>query len=72
VTGQRGGQQLSPYFVEWMMGWPDGWATGVPGLSRNDMIRVMGNGIVPQQASVAVHHLWAYYRSLIDGADAHL
>lgn len=54
VTGQRGGQQLSPYFTEWMQGWPDGWVTTVPGLSRNDMIRLAGNGVVPHQAAEAV------------------
>jgi DNA (cytosine-5)-methyltransferase 1 len=32
----RGGQRLSPRFVEWMLGWPDGWVTDVPGISRND------------------------------------
>lgn len=66
VTGQRGGQRLSPYFVEWMMGWPTGWATGVPGLSHNDMIRILGNGIVPQQGLVAVQHLRDHYRNLLN------
>jgi DNA (cytosine-5)-methyltransferase 1 len=60
VTGQRGGQRLSPYFVEWMMGWPEGWCTAVPGLSHNDMIRIMGNGIVPQQGYAACHYLASY------------
>lgn len=36
------------------MGLPDGWVTGVPGLSRNDMLRALGNGVVPQQAAAAV------------------
>jgi DNA (cytosine-5)-methyltransferase 1 len=37
-----------------MQGWPDGWVTTVPGLSRNDMIRLAGNGVVPHQAAEAV------------------
>lgn len=45
---------LSPRFVEWMMGLPDGWVTDVPCLSRNDMLRALGNGVVPQQAAAAV------------------
>ena len=57
MTGQRGGQQLSPYFTEWMMGWPQGWVTAVPGLTRNDMIRICGNGVVPHQAAAALHWL---------------
>lgn len=35
------------------MGLPEGWVTDVPGLSRNDMLRVLGNGVVPQCATVA-------------------
>lgn len=54
-TSSKGGQRLSPRFVEWMMGLPDGHVTDVPGLSRNDMLRALGNGVVPQQAAAAVH-----------------
>jgi DNA (cytosine-5)-methyltransferase 1 len=42
--------QLSPRFVEWHMGLPEGWVTDVPGLTRTDMLRVLGNGVVPRQA----------------------
>lgn len=55
--GKRGGQQLSPSFAEWMMGWPEGWVTGVPGLSRNDQLKLCGNGVVVQQAVPALRHL---------------
>jgi len=48
------GARLSPRFVEFMMGLPDGWVTDVPGLSRNDMLRALGNGVVPQQAAAAL------------------
>lgn len=57
LTGQRGGQQLAPKFVEWLMGLPDGWVTGVPGLSRNDQLKILGNGVVPQQAAAALRLL---------------
>lgn len=57
LTGKRGGQQLSPRFVEWFMGLPAGWVTGVPGLSRNDQLKLLGNGVVPQQAEVALRLL---------------
>lgn len=58
-TGKRGGQQLSPAFVEWMMGLPVGHVTDVPGLSRNDQLKILGNGVVPAQAELALRHLLA-------------
>lgn len=57
TTGTRGGQVLNPALAEWMMGLPDGWITHVPGLSRNDMLRLTGNGVVPQQAAAAYRWL---------------
>jgi DNA (cytosine-5)-methyltransferase 1 len=42
--------RLSPRFVEWMMGLPEGWVTDVPGLSRTSQLKILGNGVVPQQA----------------------
>lgn len=36
------------------MGLPDGWVCDVPGLSRNDMLRLLGNGVVPQQGASAI------------------
>lgn len=50
----RNGERLSPAFVEWMMGLEAGWVTGVPGLSRSAQLRVLGNGVVPQQAAAAL------------------
>jgi DNA (cytosine-5)-methyltransferase 1 len=46
-------------FVEWLMGLPEGHVTGVDGLSRNDMLRVLGNGVVLQQAAAALRWLLA-------------
>jgi DNA (cytosine-5)-methyltransferase 1 len=34
-----------------MQGIPDGWVTDVRHLSRNAMLRILGNGVVPQQAA---------------------
>jgi DNA (cytosine-5)-methyltransferase 1 len=51
--GKNGQPRLSPIFVEWLMGLPEGHVTGVPGISRNDMLKALGNGVVPQQAAAA-------------------
>lgn len=51
------GQRLSPRFVEWMQGLPDGWVTGVPELSRNEQLHALGNGVVPQQGALALRTL---------------
>jgi DNA (cytosine-5)-methyltransferase 1 len=53
----KGGQRLSPRFVEWMMGLPAGWVTEVPGLTRNAQLKALGNGVVPQQALAALRIL---------------
>jgi DNA (cytosine-5)-methyltransferase 1 len=39
------------------MGLPEGWVTDVPGLSRNAMLKALGNGVVPQQAALALRLL---------------
>lgn len=57
TIGARGGWRLSPLFVEWMQGFPSGWVTDVSGLSRNDQVKICGNGVVPQQATVALRFL---------------
>lgn len=56
-TDERG--RLSPLLVEWMMGLPAGWVTDTPGLSRADQLKILGNGVVPQQASAAISALLA-------------
>lgn len=53
----KGNPRLAPVFPEWMQGWPDGWATAVPGISRNDKLRIIGNGVCPQQAIAALWQL---------------
>lgn len=58
----KGKPRLHPPFPEWMMGWPAGWVTDPTlGISRNDQLRLIGNGVVPQQARAAVWHLLSIY-----------
>lgn len=59
--GKDGAHRLSSKFTEWMMGLPDGWITG-HGLKRNDELKMAGNGVVPQQAELAL-------RVLLEGID---
>lgn len=54
MTSTKGNPQLSPAFVEWMMGLPAGWVTDVPGITRNEALKALGNGVVPQQAAEAL------------------
>jgi hypothetical protein len=54
--GKDGAHRLSSSFTEWMMGLPEGWITG-HGLSRNDELKMAGNGVVPQQAELALRIL---------------
>lgn len=55
-TGPRGNIRLSPRFAEWMMGVPDGWVTDF-GFPRKDVFRLIGNGVVPLQAALAIKGL---------------
>lgn len=55
--GSKGQPRLAPAFVEWLMGLPAGWVTGVTGTTRSDQLRCLGNGVVPQQAVAALRAL---------------
>jgi DNA (cytosine-5)-methyltransferase 1 len=48
--------RLNPEFVEYMMGLPVGWVTDT-GLSRTQQLKMLGNGVVPQQAYYALELL---------------
>jgi len=48
--------RLNPPFVEYMMGLPKGWVTE-SGLSRSQQLKMLGNGVVPQQAYYAIQQL---------------
>jgi DNA (cytosine-5)-methyltransferase 1 len=45
--------KLNSLFVEYMMGLPNGWVTDC-GLSRSQTLKMLGNGVVPQQAKLAL------------------
>ena len=48
--------RLNPGFVEWMMGLPQGHVTG-HGLSPAQELKMLGNCVCPQQATLALHML---------------
>ena len=49
--------QTSAEMIEWLMGLQPGWVTQVPGLRRTQMIKMLGNGVVPLQAATAIREL---------------
>ncbi|MBB1245358.1 DNA cytosine methyltransferase [Streptomyces durbertensis] len=55
--GTRGNRRLSPAFAEWLMGLPTGWVTNVADIPRKEQLKILGNGVVPQQAHYAYTHL---------------
>jgi hypothetical protein len=61
--GKHGRPVLAPPFVEWLMGLRSGYVTDL-GLPRTAALRVLGNGVVHQQAAAALRlllcpHRWA-------------
>lgn len=59
--GRNGNRRLSAEFVEWMMGLSAGhvtnpaiWAGMTASGARNAQLKALGNGVVPQQAALAV------------------
>ena len=48
---------LSAAFTEFLMGLPAGHVTSVPGISRADQLKALGNGVVPLQAQLALNML---------------
>ena len=51
-----GKPSLEAPWVEWMMGLPEGWVTGAP-ISQHEALKMLGNGVVPQQAALALRLL---------------
>lgn len=52
------GPRPAPEFVEWLMGLPRGWVTGPShGLTPNQQITALGNGVLPLQAVCALNEL---------------
>lgn len=57
-TREGGRARLSTRFVEWLMGLPEGHVTGEDlGLTREQQLRLLGNGVVPQQGAAAIYQL---------------
>lgn len=54
-AGTKGQPRLSPSFVEFLMGLPNGWVTDHVG--RNAALMALGDGVVPQQAAYALRLL---------------
>lgn len=62
-AGSTGSPVLAPPLVEWLMGLPAGWVTDSQlGLARTAALRVLGNGVVPQQAALALGILLCPHR----------
>ena len=57
--GSKGQPRLSARFVEFMMAQPDGWITDVPGVTRNEALKLGGNGVVTPQAAHALRVMLA-------------
>jgi DNA (cytosine-5)-methyltransferase 1 len=56
--GKGDGHRLSADFVEWLMGLPEGWVCDPEiGLKRVEQLKALGNGVVPQQAELALRFL---------------
>lgn len=63
ADGKDGAHRLSSAFTEWMMGLPEGWVTDCD-LTRTEELKACGNGVVPQQAELAL-------KMLLEGVDLH-
>lgn len=48
--------KLNTKYVEYMMGLPEGWVTDLP-ISRSQQFKMLGNGVVPQQAYEALSQM---------------
>jgi hypothetical protein len=57
--GKENSHRLSSEFTEWMMGLEPGWITDC-GLTRNEELKAAGNGVVPQQAELALRILLGF------------
>ncbi|GAA1562157.1 DNA cytosine methyltransferase [Brevibacterium picturae] len=60
LLSEDAGPRPSPKFVEWLMGLPPGWVSDVRhGLTANQQIAALGNGVLPVQAVQALNYLRA-------------
>ena len=51
--GRNGDTRVTKEFFEWMMGVPEGWIVDTK-ISRSSVLKACGNGVVPQQAELAL------------------
>ena len=67
--GKGGAQRLSALAVEFMMGLPAGHVTDPAiGLTRTEQLKALGNGVVPQQASLALSIAWPRLADVLEEA----
>lgn len=45
---------LAPQFTEWLMGYPVGWVSDLPGFTDEDVRKMMGNAVAPPQGRLAL------------------
>jgi DNA (cytosine-5)-methyltransferase 1 len=53
---KNGNPRLTVAFDEWMMGLPEGWVDDFD-IPYGAKIKLCGNGVVPQQAEIALRYL---------------
>ena len=57
LMGRTYPKPTSAAFEEWLMGLPAGWITAIPGVTEQQAHKLAGNGVVPQQAALALSGL---------------
>ncbi|MER5875513.1 DNA cytosine methyltransferase [Streptomyces sp. NPDC001910] len=68
APGHRGALRVSAAAYEFLMGWPAGWITEVPGVPRPQLIKIAGNGVVPQQTAAGHRLLMAAAHGAVEPA----
>ncbi|MDR1214471.1 MAG: DNA (cytosine-5-)-methyltransferase [Propionibacteriaceae bacterium] len=54
IVAKNGTIQANPAFGEWMMGLPEHWITGIPNMPKFAAGKMIGNGVAPPQAQLAL------------------
>lgn len=78
---KNGNPRLNPEFASWMMGWPKGWVSDLVSplpprqrpegmISCNDALKIIGNGVCPQQAVLALYRLMSVTEPQVDISEA--
>lgn len=61
-VGRRGRHGITAAYAEWHQGYPQGWGTGVPGMTRRELVKAFGNSVMPLQAAVALDDMLRTYQ----------